>query len=87
MQDFTVIDLAQHLKIETSNEAMWELGALVRDRWFSECGKLPNKDLRKKKNGAGSHCYAVYPESFWKTAKEIGKRYGGIRKMQIELGL
>jgi hypothetical protein len=69
--DFTVIDVIRHLGYEVENDLSWTAGALLREAWFQKTGELPEKRLRKKTSGYGSHCFAVYPCRFQKEALVI----------------
>ena len=61
----TVLDVFREIGAEPDNEVMWSVGKALQTRWEAENGELPEKRLRPKKSGAGSHCMAVYPHS-WK---------------------
>lgn len=60
----TVIEVARSMGIELSKDAAWAIGALMAKRWADTCGEQPEKRLRPKTNGGGSHCFAVYPDSW-----------------------
>ncbi len=60
----TVIDVCRRIGIEPTSSLTWAVGAIVRDIYERRYGCLPEKDLRTKTNGPGSHCFAIYPESF-----------------------
>ena len=62
----TVIDVFRSLGIEPTPEATWFVGAAVRDEYFSRVGELPDKDLRTKTEGHGSHCCAIYAAEIWR---------------------
>ena len=49
----------------------WSLGSMIREVWLKEHGLLPRKQLDTKTCGAGSHCFAVYPEKFWPQMDKI----------------
>lgn len=57
----TVHDVATGMGLELSNDQAWIAGAALAKRWSDIMGTLPLKDLRTKKSGAGSHCFAIYP--------------------------
>jgi len=59
----TVMDVFRDLGIEPDNRVSWAVGAAVRDLYEAREGALPPKHLRRKTGGAGSHCFACYPES------------------------
>ena len=62
-------DVAERLGVQLTNGQAWEVGQTVARRWADCVGRQPRKDLRTKKNGAGSHCFAVYPPE-WATVLE-----------------
>ena len=68
---FTVIDVFRHLDLEPDPEDTWAAGARLRDMYEDAAGKLPDKALRPKTSGTGSHCFAVYPPKWWDKAVEI----------------
>jgi hypothetical protein len=69
--DFTVIDLIKQLGFEIENELSWAAGNKLRDAWIARTGELPEKRLRQKTCGHGSHCFAVYPGIFHREAIAI----------------
>ena len=70
----TVRDRVLELNLEypTKKDA-WKLGSKVRSEYVRLTGKSPVKKLDEKTSGKGSHCFAVYPESFWPRMDEIIK--------------
>lgn len=71
---FTVIDLIREQGFEPASPLSWEIGAAVRDAYERAHGALPEKDLRPKTSGTGSHCFACYPPSFKAEAGAIVAR-------------
>lgn len=63
-QGVTVVERIRELGIEPSRELSWRAGDAVRRAWEARTGSLPEKALRRKSSGTGSHCFAIYPESF-----------------------
>lgn len=59
----TVVDVIRDMGIEPEPNLTWAVGAAVRDLYEDKNGRLPEKRLRTKTDGHGSHCFAVYPES------------------------
>ena len=59
----TVMDVLRSMKIEITPALSWSVGAKVRERYRALTTRDPEKELRKKTDGAGSHCFAVYPET------------------------
>jgi len=57
----TIHDVAKANGWELSNRQAWQAGDLLRRAWRTAVGTDPVKDLRTKKIGIGSHCFALYP--------------------------
>ena len=64
MATVTVIERFKRKGIETDKEVTWAVGARVSHRWVETYGQQPEKDLRQKTSGLGSHCLAIYPETW-----------------------
>jgi hypothetical protein len=62
-------DVARERGIELSNEQAWAWGSGMRGVWLWEVGTPPLKELRSKRDGTGSHCFALYPPS-WRPRME-----------------
>lgn len=60
----TIIEVARSMNVELSRDAAWSIGAVMAKRWVDAHGEQPEKRLRPKTGGGGSHCFAVYPESW-----------------------
>jgi hypothetical protein len=56
--------VAADLQVELSNEEAWHIGKAVAAKWAEVMHRQPVKDLRRKKMGLGSHCFALYPPSW-----------------------
>ena len=68
----TVPEVMRDLGLQWRNEDAWTIGAAVRERYRElHGGKYPEKKLRPKTSGCGSHCFAVYPLSFRKEIERI----------------
>jgi hypothetical protein len=50
-----------------------------------EHSELPDKELRGKTKGPGSHCFAVYPESFVPTIDAIIDKFRLMSASQKDL--
>lgn len=74
MQFITVIDVFRRLGLETDKRKTWAVGAIVARKWLVENGTEPPKMNRRKTAGGGSHCFAVYPESWFETIAELAKQ-------------
>ena len=64
MRDWTVIDLLRERGVRPHKRVTWGLGVAIREAWRQTQGAPPEKVLREKTSGRGSHCLAVYPEWF-----------------------
>lgn len=82
---FTLIDVFRLLKIEPLKESTWPAGAACRDAFEKVYGHPPEKELRTKTAGVGSHCFAVYPWEFFGKAAEIVKMFNLERERQLQL--
>lgn len=61
----TIIEVFRSLGYEPTPHLTWQAGALIRDEWKSQHNDAPPvKDNRRKTNTKGSHCFALYPQSF-----------------------
>lgn len=60
----TVIDRFRVLNKSPLKRMTWAVGNVVRERWRRLTGQLPQKQLREKTNQGGSHCFAIYPDTF-----------------------
>ena len=78
---FTVIDVMRDMGIKDPDKGLtWTVGDMVKNKWFEIHGQLPEKQLRPKTNGPGSHCFAVYPPAFQPEIKRIIQRQLNFRK-------
>jgi hypothetical protein len=62
MGSFTVVDVFHDLGLQPVPAQTWSAGNVARDAYLKATGQLPEKELRTKTGGGGSHCFAVYPE-------------------------
>jgi len=83
--DFTLIDVFRSLQMEPLKESTWPAGAACRELYQKTYGCLPDKGLRTKASGAGSHCFAIYPQEFLNSATGIVKQYARERERQMKL--
>lgn len=58
----TIIDVIKEMGIEPTPELTWTAGPLIRNLYEKKEGRVPEKALRAKTNGGGSHCFAIYPD-------------------------
>lgn len=81
----TVIDVARSMGVELDKSAAWSVGAAVRSLYETEYGRSPAKELRTKTNGGGSHCFAVYPQSYRSTIERAIRATGAAKAKQGNL--
>ena len=60
----TVMQVFKDLGIFPDKKISWAVGATMASRYKMLYGVLPHKELHKKTSGSGSHCFAVYPDSW-----------------------
>lgn len=60
----TIIELAREMGVELDKEQAWSVGGSISAQFEADYGHLPQKELRPKTSGAGSHCFAVYPAPY-----------------------
>ena len=61
----TIRDRIAYLDLDYPDKHLaWAIGNLVRDAYWKQYGTLPEKGLRDKTSGKGSHCFALYPDEF-----------------------
>lgn len=68
---FTIPEVGRALNIEPNNHLHWEVGAQARAIYEERYGRIPQKVLRSKTTGPGSHCFAVYPEYFRSVVEQL----------------
>jgi hypothetical protein len=85
MRSITIIDVCRALRIEPEPRLTWPVGAAVRVLYETRHGALPQKALRTKTSGAGSHCLAVYPESMWGDIERIIRLHDGESRRQGDM--
>jgi hypothetical protein len=61
----TVMQVFRKLGIAHPPPAVsWAVGSRIAHKFAREFGHQPPKDNAPKTNGAGSHCFAHYPDSY-----------------------
>ncbi len=71
MRTITVPMVFRALGITPSNELSWSVGSRVATIYAREYGCQPPKDNRPKTSGAGSHCFAIYPDTWAPMIRQI----------------
>lgn len=85
-QDWVSIhDVAASRGLELDNDQAWEVGKIVEKKWTKLVGAQPHKDLRRKKQGPGSHCFALYPPSWIPVIEEAIFYVGAMAAAQCDL--
>lgn len=67
----TIVEVARDIDVEMTNREAWSIGAAVRTAYENRTGYLPDKELRQKTAGGGTHCFAVYPPTMRKEIEKI----------------
>jgi len=70
---FDIRDVLRTLRVEPEKSITWPVGFAIRDRFQEANERLPDKQLRRKTNGKGGHCLAVYPDTFWDEAVSVAR--------------
>jgi hypothetical protein len=83
--DITVPEVFRAMGLEPTPDLTWAVGAAVRDRYQERFGHLPEKKLRAKTSGTGSHCFAVYPADWREVIEECIKRVNAAKSAQPDL--
>lgn len=65
----TVIQVFRFQGLDPTPQQSWAVGSRVAEMYLREFRKEPPKALRPKTHGGGSHCFAIYPDTW---AKRIG---------------
>jgi len=81
----TVSDRIRALGVPAGRKFSWEAGSAVRNLWASETGSLPPKSLRKKTQGGGTHCFAIYPPEWSSAIDEVILRKVALDGRQLRL--
>lgn len=71
MEVITVMECFYEMGVVPDKHLSWKVGRQVRDTYVQQCNKFPDKELRTKTRGGGSHCFAVYPLEFKDQIKAI----------------
>lgn len=81
----TIIDVARSMGVEMSKEVSWEVGTACANKYREIYGTQPMKDLRTKTSGGGTHCFAIYPQTFVPIIKAAIEAAGAERDRQESL--
>lgn len=60
----TVPQVAKAIGVVMDRRTAWSVGSEMATRYQTEFGEQPPKDNRPKTNGHGSHCFALYPQTW-----------------------
>ena len=82
---FTIVDVFRDLDFEPVPEDTWEAGALMRDLYTEMVDEPPALELRRKTNGPGTHCFAVYPPGWRDKAEDVVRKVASHRLRQMRL--
>jgi hypothetical protein len=81
----TVIEVAAEMGVELPKKTAWSVGTAVATAYRSVYGAQPIKNNRPKTNGGGSHCFALYPQTFVPIIQEAIERAGAEKDRQARL--
>lgn len=71
--------------VDLDDETAWSIGAQIATAWQWQTGTSPLKDLRSKKNGGGTHCFALYPPAFIERMQLIIRGHRPAKADQLNL--
>lgn len=67
----TVPQVARLMGVTLDNRTSWAVGSEMASVYQQEFGEQPPKDNRPKTNGAGSHCFALYPAKWEQKIRSV----------------
>lgn len=71
-RDFvTIHDVAASMGMVLDKHRAWRVGDIMQERYKAVAKAAPVKDLRRKKNGGGSHCFALYSSGWIEEIKAV----------------
>lgn len=81
----TIIDVFRELGIETDKHLTWAAGDIAQYEYAERHERQPIKDNRRKTNGGGSHCFALYPVEWKPRLIEIVRGVASTPSAQMDL--
>lgn len=82
----TVMQVFRDLGVIAPSPALsWSVGSRIATKWSDVNGEQPEKGLRPKTNGGGTHCFALYPESWRKIIESEIRQAIEIERSQLDL--
>jgi hypothetical protein len=81
----TIIERFRALRVEPDKHVTWAVGDAVMNKYVTEYGRQPPKELRPKTNTGGSHCFAVYPSTWAPIIDRIIRAHSAEMQRQGEL--
>lgn len=76
-RQITVVQVFELMGVRPTKEKTWAVGNRMQAVYAQEHGRQPPKDNRPKTGGGGSHCFALYPESYLPRIREEIARVEG----------
>ena len=76
MSGITVNEVLRSMGGDVDKRTAWRVGQAAAQQWRTETGAWPVKENRTKASGAGSHCFAIYPQEYRPAIIEIAKSIG-----------
>jgi hypothetical protein len=68
---WSIPEIYKEMHITVDQRTAWTIGNEVKEQWIAAKGYLPDKELRPKSNGKGTHVLAVYPEEWLERIKDV----------------
>jgi hypothetical protein len=81
----TVLDVMRSMGVEITSSLSWSVGVRVRELYEARTGCLPEKALRTKTIGTGSHCFAVYPDVMRDDIERVVRAHATEATRQLQL--
>lgn len=81
----TVIQVFDALGVRPQREQSWSVGSRVAYLYRSEFGHEPPKANRPKTGGKGSHCFAIYPLSWFEKIAAIVRTVADVDRRQMDM--
>lgn len=71
MKKITTMQVFFALGISPEPKLAWAVGSIVQRMYADKYGEQPPKENRPKTSGSGTHCFAVYPPTWFKRIEGV----------------
>lgn len=85
MSGITVMQVFSALGVEPGPSLSWSVGSRVATMYRDEFGEQPPKDNRPKTGGGGTHCFAIYPDSWYGRIATVITETSDLQRRQGDL--